>query len=815
MIAKRLLHKGLHNLQQKVKHGDLSTADLDPRISIHHGIPSTGSLLPYNPILLLLAIGTLSSVHYSVARFVSAFILYYLNENLFILQFLKNWGRIVTIFIDNNIQVWNLESRCITCSIQWESNITAISVIHGSSYVYYPDVKHCSSFKLLGLCLLTANPLLECSLNLLLLGIGKTRLLDNILLDLVNFITLFPENLLSMKPDKTTNSIRVWLSFCVIIGLMELRLYCSVLIAYENELTMKDVVVDSATEVKDTPLDYLSEQHLEDKEITALCWASSSGSILSVGHMDSDILFWNMSTVSSSKGQQAGSSHDIVVKLQFSSAKRRLPVIVLHWLANGRSQVDGDGQRFIYGGDELGSEESRVLNLEWSSGMETLTSVCCLDLILNGSFADMILLHTGGISWRNQSSCLFVLTNPGQLHYYDENFLSASSFQQERKLLSIVETLPELSEVCIYNLSGDLDEASYHYVTEDNSTGDFSSYINYEFHPIPKSFFLVMGQDVVQGLPVVEHGLRVFVAVFDLSLLSGLYLTDCLSDGSNSASQASCGNQPEQSTSNPALKNEMMKDNTQDGIISQEELSSSELAPSKYGLLDSFVLLCCEDALRLYSSKFVIQRNLQLSLLLSLSVALGLVCNNKPVCKVKPFVPCCWSTTVKKGEICALALLYQNGVVEIRSLPDLELACRSSPMSILGWNFKAHMNKTMGSDDNGHIALVFFYLVARIPESFPEPHDKVLAAAAAAAAAGFSSYQKVKKDAFSASAQARNKLAECQHKLEEDRDGCPKIVNLGSAKTDISTKGKNMASRKDDNKKRGIHVRMPLFIRVL
>lgn len=56
-----------------------------------------------------------------------------------------------------------------------------------------------------------------------------------------------------------------------------------------------------------------------------------------------------------------------------------------------------------------------------------------VDLRLNGSYADMALLPTlspiGGV----YTMSLIVLTNPGQLHVYDEGCLTASMSQQDTK----------------------------------------------------------------------------------------------------------------------------------------------------------------------------------------------------------------------------------------------------------------------------------------------------------------------------------------------------------------------------------------------
>lgn len=124
-----------------------------------------------------------------------------------------------------------------------------------------------------------------------------------------------------------------------------------------KDLQLKEEVVEASKEANvNSPEDKLT-QHLGEKEISALCWASSSGSILAVGYVDGDILFWNMSSAASNKGRQALSASNSVVKLRLSSAERRIPVIILHWSATNKSRNDCNGQLFIYGGDEIGSEE--------------------------------------------------------------------------------------------------------------------------------------------------------------------------------------------------------------------------------------------------------------------------------------------------------------------------------------------------------------------------------------------------------------------------------------------------------------------------
>lgn len=136
-----------------------------------------------------------------------------------------------------------------------------------------------------------------------------------------------------------------------------------VMVRGDKVLDLKDGDVNSHTAAGTIQTDN-NVQNMEDKEISASCWASSNGSILAVGYIDGDILFWKTSNSSSTKVDQGGKSSNNVVRLQLSSAEKRLPVVVLHWSSNNSTQNDVDGHLFVYGGDEIGSDE--VLTVSYS-----------------------------------------------------------------------------------------------------------------------------------------------------------------------------------------------------------------------------------------------------------------------------------------------------------------------------------------------------------------------------------------------------------------------------------------------------------------
>ena len=71
------------------------------------------------------------------------------------------------------------------------------------------------------------------------------------------------------------------------------------------------------------------------------------------------------------------------------------------------------------------------MNVDWSSGIDSLKCHGRIDVTLNGSFADMVLLAN---DYSSDSACnmLYVLTNPGQLHLYDNACLCSLMSQHEK-----------------------------------------------------------------------------------------------------------------------------------------------------------------------------------------------------------------------------------------------------------------------------------------------------------------------------------------------------------------------------------------------
>uniref|UniRef100_A0A2P2MDL8 Uncharacterized protein LOC105648813 n=1 Tax=Rhizophora mucronata TaxID=61149 RepID=A0A2P2MDL8_RHIMU len=401
--------------ESNVSSGNLRPEDINPRVILHYGIPSTASLLAFDPIQSLLAIGTLDGrIKVIGGNNIEGLLISPKNLPFKNLEFLQNQGFLASVSSENEIQIWDLKRRQIASSLQWECSVTAFSIIHGSSYMYVGD-----EYGMVSVLKYEAE---EVKLMQLPYHVPMTTIAEASVTSLSDH-----HSVVGALPQPSSQGNRLLIAFQDgLIILWDVSEDKVILVRGNKDLHLKSGIVADSNEDMGHDGDGLDDEQVE-KEISSLCWASDNGSVLAVGYVDGDIMLWDLST--SVRGQQDEKSSNNVVKLQLSSGDKRIPVIVLHWSAN-RSH-DCCGQLFVYGGDTVGSEEVlTILSLDWSYGLESLKCVGRTDLTLNGSFADMVLSSRADISEPNGA---FILTSPGQLDFYDDSCLSSLISQQEIK----------------------------------------------------------------------------------------------------------------------------------------------------------------------------------------------------------------------------------------------------------------------------------------------------------------------------------------------------------------------------------------------
>ncbi|CAK7325876.1 unnamed protein product [Dovyalis caffra] len=406
--------------EDNVSKGVLTPKDINPRIALHYGIPSTSSILAFDHIQSLLAIGTLDGrIKVIGGDNIEGLLVSPKQVPFKYLEFLQNQGFLVSVSNENEIQVWDLEQRRIASSLQWESNITTFSVIFGSSYMYVGDEY--------GMVYVLKYDAEEVKLVPM-----PYHVPADVAADASGMSSPKNRSVVGVLPQPSSQGNKVLIAYeDGLIILWDVSEDKAVLVKGNKHLELKcKITADSHKDMGHEFSDDISDYEPLEKEIAALCWASTDGSVLAVGYVDGDILLWNLSSTTSANDKHAAKSSNDVVKLQLSTVDRRLPVIVLHWSVH-RSHNECRGHLFVYGGDAIGSEEVlTILSLDWSFGIESLKCTGRIDLTLNGSFADMVHLPSGGVMG---TSGTLVLTNPGQLHFYNDAGLSSSMSLQEKK----------------------------------------------------------------------------------------------------------------------------------------------------------------------------------------------------------------------------------------------------------------------------------------------------------------------------------------------------------------------------------------------
>ncbi|XWS65837.1 hypothetical protein CRYUN_Cryun05aG0147900 [Craigia yunnanensis] len=492
-----------------------------------------------------------------------------------------------------------------------------------------------------------------------------------------------------------------------------------------------------------------------EKEISSLCWASNDGSILAVGYVDGDIMFWNLSAATPKKNQQAEKSPNNVVKLQLSSGEKRLPVIVLHRSAN-QSRSDHGCKLFVYGSDKIGSEVVlTILSLEWSSGIENLKCVNRVDLVLNGSFVDMILLPTVG-EMKSGGNLLFVLSNPGQLQVYDDVCLASFMSQQEKKpcvssglyFMPIPTVAPcmTVSKLGLVDRDGEFSKALSKIVSTAKLkaphtpttasrkwplTGGIPSLLSEAADYQVERVYMAGYQDgSVRIWDATYPALSlIFVLGTEISSSSNVRQIDEQVPGIDIAGTNASALEICSFTHSVAIGNEcgMVRlyklTGTSDGMSLNIVKETEKLPACRYLLPNADVLYrpwnygsASVEAKSDISAQVAYfgERSKSSLVLLWFEDALHLCSLNSVIQGTTDSIravnlskQCCWTSAFKiDDKECGLVLLYRTGVLEISSLTTLEVMRESSLMTILRWNFKMNMEKMICSSNRGQIILI-------------------------------------------------------------------------------------------------------------
>ncbi|XP_062185460.1 uncharacterized protein LOC133889038 [Phragmites australis] len=353
MFVKKLVEKA----SKKKCIGGISSLraeDVSPRLAFHYGVPADAALLAYDPVLHVLAVATRNgqvklfgrdntqALLQSPAPLPSRF-----------LRFAEGQGVLLNVNTQNQIEVWDIDTKKLCYVHPFEKEITAISVLHKSFYIYVGD---CSG-----------------SVSLLKLDLAQRCLSD------MPYWIPFAESYGSAV--NTGNEVEV-----VFVLPQPLAEYNRMLIIFRDGImTLWDIKASKAVSISGKTMQ--QQSHQEAKTVTSACWVCAKGSKIAIGYDNGDIYVWAIPEVPSAQNSSSMASQNLPLqRLNLGYKLDKVPIVSLRWVAS-----DGKaGRLYINGFTDHGhlfqvlilneESESRIVKMmlplaETCQGMELVTGL--------------------------------------------------------------------------------------------------------------------------------------------------------------------------------------------------------------------------------------------------------------------------------------------------------------------------------------------------------------------------------------------------------------------------------------------------------
>eukprot|EP00850_Spirogloea_muscicola_P007795 SM000040S14807 [mRNA] locus=s40:480660:490525:+ [translate_table: standard] len=450
MFVRRLIRKPTLQPAETAPAGALRPEQLNPRLVAHHGVPSSASILAYEPVQRLLAVGTrIGQIKVFGGQGVEALLQSSNKAPCRLLEFVPNRGRLIQITTRNDVEVWDLFKQELVASTTWETDVTALTVAVASPYFYIgeetgnmhvmrfdEDQQH-----------LQAQPYFVPAHATL----GKNGLIKPGSMSAPALVGILPQ------PHAVHDRLLLVYAngLMVLWSLHEVRAVAirGGTASQRRQLQAHKLqMVEGASLPKEDLHESESwEDDEEEHDICTACWACAEGSIAAVGYTDGDIVLWRFPTPNERLAGKEIISGDPAEVVQLTAGASRVPVTILKWCGSGGSNIRGHGRLYICGGGDLGlPEEITVLSLSAGTDGEHLPETPRTHIPWLGPVADVILLPNAASDLAVPAAAVVVLTTPGQVHLYDEKNIVAtlrSSVGQGRPLsIQPVPLQPPVSE---------------------------------------------------------------------------------------------------------------------------------------------------------------------------------------------------------------------------------------------------------------------------------------------------------------------------------------------------------------------------------
>lgn len=155
------------------------------------------------------------------------------------------------------------------------------------------------------------------------------------------------------------------------------------------------------------------------KKATCACWVCPSGTRVSVGYSNGDILIWSIP----SKGESSPESSAMVCKLNLGYKSEKIPIASLKWVYG-----EGKASRVYVIGSSSNLLQVVLLN------EQTETRMIKLGLHVSEPCADMeMIIADGNEQSKHKQDYLFVLGKSGRVYAYDDYMIEKYLIQSQSK----------------------------------------------------------------------------------------------------------------------------------------------------------------------------------------------------------------------------------------------------------------------------------------------------------------------------------------------------------------------------------------------
>uniref|UniRef100_A0A0D3FYZ8 Lethal giant larvae (Lgl)-like C-terminal domain-containing protein n=1 Tax=Oryza barthii TaxID=65489 RepID=A0A0D3FYZ8_9ORYZ len=668
MFVRKLVEKA----SKKHRIGGISglrAEDVSPRLAFHYGVPADAALLAYDPALHVLAVATRNGQIKLFGRDNTQALLQSPSPvpSKF-LRFAEGQGVLLNI--------WDIDTKKLCYVHPFEKEITAFSVLQNSFYIYVGD-----SFG---------------NVSLLKLDLGQTCLVD------MPYWIPFSESYGSGA--NVGNEVEV-----AFVSPQPLAENNRVLIIFRDGImSLWDIKTSKVVSLSGKSMQ--QQSHQEAKAVTSACWACAKGSKIAIGFDSGDIYLWSIPDILNAQNLSSMGNQNLPLqRLNLGYKLDRVSIVSLRWVNSdgkaGRLYVNGFSDHAYLFQDYFSSLATKY---PWFLSMKDKHQTSTGSADIHKTRNLYVTGHLDGTIRFWDASCPLLLQNLMIKQQNEENSPSGTPITslQFDMSSSILICGDRSGTVRIITFRKDSSDNIFSFLHA--KQGESYNVRCIKLKGAVTSISLISNSKCVAV--GTEKGIVSVVSIEDASILYQKQL-ECRVSGGIASLQFEMYSHNgydkdlllvgmEDSTiyileeeTGKLLNTNPVQTNKPSRALLMQTLELSPDDPSVSDTHDtvskeSLLLLCTENAIRLFSLSHAIQGTKNI------------------INKKKPNGSCCFASLIHSvsSEI-GLLLVFSNGKIEIRSLPDLSILKEAS---LRGFSYTRNLNSSssIACSSDGEIILV-------------------------------------------------------------------------------------------------------------